>query len=100
MLSYIDNICFVSLSLSPLRYLCALVHSFSNHRHHRRWGQMSHLLAFVYRVTQLEPRSVTCTMVGSPVTGADLHNSAVITCTNGATISLSGTAAVRILYKK
>jgi hypothetical protein len=55
---------------------------------------MSHLLAFIYRVTQLEPRSVTCTMVASPVTGADIHNSAVITCTNGATISLSGTAAV------
>lgn len=55
---------------------------------------MSHLLAFVFRVTGLEPTTVACTMVASPITGADIYDSAVVTCTNGATISLSGTAAV------
>jgi len=58
------------------------------------WGQMSHLLGWVLRVTGLEPVSVACVMVRSQVTGADLHDSATVTCACGATISLSGTACV------
>lgn len=50
------------------------------------WGQMSHLLAWVFRVTGLEPLRVTCVMGHSAVTGADLYNSATVTCTNGATV--------------
>jgi hypothetical protein len=55
---------------------------------------MSHLLAFVFRVTGLEPKTVSCFMGRSAVTGADLHNSATIACRCGATISLSGSCGV------
>jgi predicted dehydrogenase len=50
------------------------------------WGQMSHLLAWVFRVTGLEPATVSCVMVHSATTGADLHDSATVTCTSGATV--------------
>eukprot|EP00933_Yihiella_yeosuensis_P058784 TRINITY_DN5949_c2_g1_i1.p1 TRINITY_DN5949_c2_g1~~TRINITY_DN5949_c2_g1_i1.p1 ORF type:complete len:371 (+),score=73.18 TRINITY_DN5949_c2_g1_i1:41-1153(+) len=58
------------------------------------WGQLSHTLAWVYLVTGLTPKSVFCQMVYSDKTGADLFDTAVIKCTNGATISVEGTAAI------
>jgi len=58
------------------------------------WGQITHLLAWIFRVTRLVPSSVFCVLGKSDITGADIYNSAVITCSCGATISLSGTAAV------
>ena len=58
------------------------------------WGQMSHPLAWVLRVTGLVPTVVTCVMSVSENSGADLYNSATIRCEGGATISMSGAAAV------
>jgi hypothetical protein len=45
-------------------------------------------------VTGLTPAKVYCAMNFSDNTGADIYNSAVITCTNGATISLSGIGVI------
>lgn len=44
------------------------------------------LKAKVYFVTGLIPQSVFCKMVYSKKTGADIFTSAIIECTNGATI--------------
>lgn len=54
------------------------------------WGQLSHSLSWVYFVTGLTPKSVSCAMQFSEKTGADLFDSAVIRCECGATISLTG----------
>ena len=59
------------------------------------WGQQSHLLAWIYHVTgseQLIPKRVYCAMTHSESTGADVSHAATVTCTNGATFSLSGTS--------
>lgn len=58
------------------------------------WGQLSHLLAWVFHVTPLQPTRVFASMGRSESSGADLHDSAVICCEGGASISVSGTAAV------
>ncbi|CAE8669381.1 unnamed protein product [Polarella glacialis] len=58
------------------------------------WGQLSHSLAWVYMVTGLTPEGLTCHMGYSAVTGADIFDSAVVRCTNGATISVQGVAAL------
>ena len=58
------------------------------------WGQLSHLLAWVLQVTGLEPTFVACSMTFSRKSGADLHDAAVFTCRNGASIALTGTGAV------
>jgi len=58
------------------------------------WGQLSHLLAWIFHVTPLEPVQVFASMGRSQNSGADLHDAAVVRCSDGASISLSGTAAV------
>lgn len=62
------------------------------------WGQLSHLLAWVFEVTKLEPVQVFASMSHSAASGADMTNAAVITCLTRdgkpASISLSGVATV------
>lgn len=55
------------------------------------WGQSSHILAFLYLVTSLQPKRVFCTMNHSERTGADIAHAASIVCDCGASVSLSGT---------
>ena len=64
------------------------------------WGQLAHVLAWIYSVlgagTAKEdiatPTKVYCTMTHAPHTGADVSLAAVITCKDGITFSLDGTA--------
>jgi len=58
------------------------------------WGQGSHQFGWIFQVTGLTPAKVYCAMNFSENTGADIYNAAVITCTNGATISLSGIGVI------
>lgn len=56
------------------------------------WGQMSHSIAWVYRVApELKPESVFC-FAGKSPTGVDYFDAAAVRCTNGATMALSGAA--------
>ncbi|WP_274626993.1 Gfo/Idh/MocA family protein [Arvimicrobium flavum] len=55
------------------------------------WGQMSHSIAWVYRVADLSPESVFC-FAGKSPTGVDYFDAASVRFTNGATMSLSGSA--------
>lgn len=55
------------------------------------WGQMSHSIAWVYRVADLKPESVFC-FAGKSPTGVDYFDAASVRFTNGATMSLSGAA--------
>lgn len=57
------------------------------------WGQMSHSLAWIYRVTGLAPQSVYC-MSGKSPTGVDYYDAAAVRMTNGATMALSGASTV------
>ena len=57
------------------------------------WGQMSHSLAWLFRVSDLTFDSVYC-MHGKSKTGVDFYDAAVARATNGATVSLSGSATV------
>lgn len=57
------------------------------------WGQMSHSLAWVYRVSGLEPESVFC-LAGKSPSGVDYYDAACVRMTNGATLALSGAATV------
>uniref|UniRef100_A0A7S4K568 Gfo/Idh/MocA-like oxidoreductase N-terminal domain-containing protein n=1 Tax=Odontella aurita TaxID=265563 RepID=A0A7S4K568_9STRA len=54
------------------------------------WGQFSHSFAWIFKVTGLTPSSVFAKSTKSETTGADLFDAAIITCTNGCTISASG----------
>ena len=59
------------------------------------WGQMAHILAWIYAVVGdnvAVPQKVFCTMSHAPTTGADISLAAVITCSDGITFSISGTA--------
>ena len=59
------------------------------------WGQMAHILAWIYNVIGNDvatPTRVYCDMGDAPVTGADLSIAAVISCSDGTTFALSGTA--------
>lgn len=56
------------------------------------WGQLTHSLAWVYRVTGLRPVRVYAACAMSPVTGADLRDVLTVTCEGGATISATGIA--------
>ncbi|KAL7533665.1 hypothetical protein ACHAXR_006564, partial [Thalassiosira sp. AJA248-18] len=66
------------------------------------WGQLAHVLAWIYAVlgtgdnTGTEdiaiPAKVYCTMSHATNTGADVSLAAVITCRDGVTFSLTGTA--------
>lgn len=58
------------------------------------WGQMSHIFAWVFQVTGLEPETVSCTMTHSDRTGADVYDAGVVTCSGGATIAFSGVACL------
>jgi predicted dehydrogenase len=62
------------------------------------WGQLSHLLAWVFEVTKLEPTQAFATMTHSAHSGADMTDAAVIRCVTRdgkpASISLSGAATV------
>lgn len=62
------------------------------------WGQLSHLLAWVFEVTKLEPVHVFASMTHSAASGADMTDAAVIRCVTRdgkpASISLSGAATV------
>lgn len=58
------------------------------------WGQLSHTLAWVIKVSGLTPMSVYADMNYSEVTGADMYNAAIIRCTSGAIISLQGVATL------
>lgn len=57
------------------------------------WGQMSHSLAWLLHVADLQFESVFC-MDGKSKTGVDFYDAAVARATNGATVSLSGSATV------
>ncbi len=65
------------------------------------YGQIAHLIAWIYAVLGAgkktgeeiaTPMKVYCNMSHAPKTGADISFAAVITCPNGMTFSLSGTA--------
>mmetsp|Transcript_13092 Transcript_13092/g.22444 ORF Transcript_13092/g.22444 Transcript_13092/m.22444 type:complete len:266 (+) Transcript_13092:72-869(+) len=65
------------------------------------WGQIAHVLAWIYAVLGVGgddsddiaiPTKVYCTMSHAPKTGADISLAAVITCHDGVTFSLAGTA--------
>lgn len=58
------------------------------------WGQLSHLLAFVFKVTGLVPIKAFAHMSFSQASGGDLSDSAVITCEGGASVSVSGSCTV------
>ena len=58
------------------------------------WGQLSHIMSWVFRVTSLKPCEAFAFMDISERSGADLSDCAAIRCSNGATISLSGTSRV------
>lgn len=57
------------------------------------WGQMSHALGWLFYVSDLSIESVFC-MAGTSKTGVDFYDAAIARATNGATISLSGSATV------
>lgn len=57
------------------------------------WGQMSHSLGWLFYVADLTFESVYC-MAGKSETGVDLYDAAIARATNGATVSLSGSATV------
>ena len=57
------------------------------------WGQLSHALGMLYRILPLAPAEIYARTGTSP-TGADYFDAAVLTLENGATITLSGSAAV------
>lgn len=67
------------------------------------WGQLAHILAWIYSVLGAGdsaaadddiavPSKVYCTMSHSSATGADISLAAVISCHDGVTFSLTGTA--------
>jgi predicted dehydrogenase len=60
------------------------------------WGQLSHTLAWVFQVSGLEPAEVFCFMGLSETSGADIYDAATVRCTNGALISVSGSATLPV----
>ncbi len=57
------------------------------------WGQLSHVLGLMFRVTGLEPAEVYAIGGLSP-SGVDYYDAATLRCTNGASVALSGAATV------
>ncbi len=57
------------------------------------WGQMSHSLGWLCHVADLAFESLYC-LDGKSKTGVDYYDAAVGRCTNGATVSLSGSSTV------
>lgn len=60
------------------------------------WGQLSHTLAWVLRVTGLVPVSVYAEMLHSESTGADLFDAAIIRCASGALINMQARLALAL----
>lgn len=60
------------------------------------WGQASHTLAWVFQVSGLEPETVFAFMGISEKSGADIYDAAVVRCTNGALISITGCATLPV----
>ena len=58
------------------------------------YGQLSHLLAWVFNVGHLTPVEAFCSMTHSARSGADLTDAAVIRCSNGACVCVSGAGSV------
>ena len=59
------------------------------------WGQMSHIIAWALRVTNLTPTEVFASMRHSERSGADLYDTALIRCVeNDATIVVQGAATL------
>ena len=58
------------------------------------WGQLSHLLAWVFKVCGLTPVDAFAAMGRSARSGADLTDAAVVRCQDGETITVSGAATV------
>eukprot|EP00930_Biecheleria_cincta_P075569 TRINITY_DN62742_c0_g1_i1.p1 TRINITY_DN62742_c0_g1~~TRINITY_DN62742_c0_g1_i1.p1 ORF type:complete len:394 (+),score=45.64 TRINITY_DN62742_c0_g1_i1:67-1248(+) len=58
------------------------------------WGQLSHTLAWVLKVSGLIPSSVICDMNYSEKTGADMYDAAIVRCTTGAIICIQGVATL------
>lgn len=57
------------------------------------WGQLTHALGALFRITDLEPARVFAKTGLSPA-GVDYYDAAVVEFTNGATMALSGSATV------
>ena len=58
------------------------------------WGQLSHLFAWIFGVTALEPCAVFAVLSPSSRSGADLHDAVTVRCEGGASITVSGSAGV------
>mmetsp|Transcript_120326 Transcript_120326/g.374654 ORF Transcript_120326/g.374654 Transcript_120326/m.374654 type:complete len:384 (-) Transcript_120326:7-1158(-) len=57
------------------------------------WGQLSHILAWVFRVSGLAPSEAFC-YSGLGPSGVDFYSATAVRCTSGATISISGAATL------
>ena len=57
------------------------------------WGQLVHALGLLFRIADLQPRSVFALTVPSP-TGVDYYDAAALRFAGGATASVSGAATV------
>jgi predicted dehydrogenase len=58
------------------------------------WGQLAHPLAWLFMVSGLTPAKVFSFAGKGTATAADMFDSVSILCTNGATVSVSGVAAI------
>lgn len=58
------------------------------------YGQLSHMLAWVLKVGGLVPSEAYCSMTHSERSGADLTDAAILRCTNGASVCISGAGSV------
>jgi predicted dehydrogenase len=58
------------------------------------WGQLAHPLAWLYMVSGLTPAKVFSFNGKGTETPADMYDSCSILCTNGATVTVSGVAAI------
>ena len=54
------------------------------------WGQLSHTISFLLKITGLTPSKAFAFTGNSEITGADIYTAISIKCTNNATISISG----------
>jgi len=63
------------------------------------WGQLTHALGLLFLLTDMAPARVFARLGQGP-TGADLFDSAILELENGATIVLSGAAALTRAHRK
>ena len=64
------------------------------------WGQLSHTLAFILKITGLTPLKAFAFVGNSDITGADIYTAISIKCTNNATISISGVGVCKSYNSK